>query len=90
LISQSRGLGDVYKRQVITIINKSGSNIYIRKDNDNESGTIFGSNQNANSSEWYVEDTGSGNMITLIKISQNCDDGLYSDWMIAGAGIGTN
>ena len=74
---------------VITIINMSGGTIYIRKDNDDEGGLIYGANQNANSYSWYMDDTGSGNMVTLIKIRQNCNDGRYSDWMIAGAGIGT-
>jgi hypothetical protein len=73
---------------VITIINMSGGTIYIRKDNDNESGTIYGANQNNSGTSWYMDDSGSGNMVTLIKIGEFCDDGPYSRWMIAGSGIG--
>jgi hypothetical protein len=75
---------------VITIINKSGGDIYIYKDNDDENGTIYGSNQNDSGTGWYVNDTGSGNMVTIIKIAQYYDGNPYSDWMIAGSGIGTD
>jgi hypothetical protein len=66
----------------------SGGTIYIRKDNDIESGTIYGANQNNSGTSWYMDDSGSGNMVTLIKIGEFCDDGPYSRWMIAGSGIG--
>ena len=75
---------------VITIINKSGGSINVTKDNDDEGGTIFGSAQDATATSWYINDSGSGNMVTLIKIGQYCDDGNYSHWMIAGTDIGTN
>ena len=75
---------------VITIINKSGGTIYLQKDNDNEDGTIYGSAQNDSGTQWYINDSGSGNMVTLIKIEQSYDGGAYSNWMIAGTDIGVN
>ena len=75
---------------VITIINKSGSNIYINKDDDDENGTIYGANQNSSSDSWIMSDTGSGNMVTLIKFAQYYDGNPYADWMIAGSGITPN
>jgi hypothetical protein len=76
----------------ITIINKSGGDIFISCDNDDESNTIYGSGTSDNASSWYVPDSGGGNVATLIKINQYALEGgeRINEWILSGAGIGVD
>jgi hypothetical protein len=73
----------------ITIVNMSGGDIRVRKDNDDESGTIFGAGTATTATWWSVPDLGGGNICTLIKISQYGagEGGNGSVWMLSGPGI---
>ena len=74
---------------VVTILNMTGNDIYIYKDNDDESGTIYGSGTGNSSTAWLVPDTGGYNLVTLMKIEQGMD-GYYNDYLLVGSGIETN
>ena len=76
----------------ITIINRSGSTMYLYLQGGNNDGRIFFSGGDTNTMGVYINDNGSGQMVTLIKIEEgsNVDDAdNHGDrWMIAGADIG--
>lgn len=76
----------------VTLINISGSDAYIQcESSNNQQGQMWFSNGNNKTSSVGFTDSGSGQMVTLIKIKE----GTYSDdaeshgdiWMIAGADI---
>ena len=72
----------------ITLINRSGGTINVSKDNDYETGTIYGAGTTDNSTTWNIPDTGGGGIVTLIKIRDEYTGGSrYVDWMIAGTNI---
>lgn len=71
---------------VVTILNMSGNDIYIYKDNDDEQGTIYGSGTGDSSTAWVVPDTGGYNLVTLMKIEQGMDN-YYNDYILVGSGI---
>ena len=72
----------------ITLINRSGATINIYKDNDYETGTIYGAGTADSSTTWNIPDTGGGGIVTLIKIRDEFTGGSrYVDWMIAGTNI---
>lgn len=73
----------------ITIVNVSGGEIRVRKDNDDESGTIFGAGTTTTATWWSIPDLGGGNVATLIKIAQYSvgEGGNGSVWMLSGPGI---
>jgi hypothetical protein len=73
----------------ITIINVSGGSIRVRKDNDDESGNIFGAGTETTATWWSVPDLGGGNIATLVKIAQYSpgEGGNGSVWMLSGPGI---
>jgi hypothetical protein len=73
----------------ITIVNVSGGTIRVRKDNDDESGTIFGAGTAFSSTWWSIPDLGGGNMVTLIKMAQYSggEGGKGSVWIMSGPGI---
>ena len=70
----------------ITIINRTGGNIFIYKDNDDENGTIYGAGTSENNTVWTVPDAGGGNICTLVKIQTGMDS-FFNDWMLSGANI---
>jgi hypothetical protein len=74
----------------ITIVNRSGGDIYVRKDNDNESGTIYGAGTANSSTNWLIPDTGGGNICTLMLIEIHEYDYVTADWILSGPGIETN
>lgn len=74
---------------VVSILNMSGNDIYIYKDNDDEQGTIYGSGTGNSSTAWIVPDTGGYNLVTLMKIEQGMDN-YYNDYLLVGSGIETN
>ena len=51
----------------ITIINRSGNNVNIVKENDYDSGSIFLSGSSLSNNQWTFNDAGGGNYITLKK-----------------------
>lgn len=73
----------------ITIVNVSGGTIRVRKDNDDEAGTIFGAGTSSTDTWWAIPDLGGGNMVTLIKLAQYSvgEGGDGSVWMLSGPGI---
>jgi hypothetical protein len=73
----------------ITIVNMTGSSIYVGKDNDDENGTIYGAGTGNNSSSWEIPDTGGGNIAVLVKI-RTYQDNFGNDWMLSGSGILTD
>lgn len=70
----------------ITIINRTGGNVYLYKDNDDENGTIYGAGTSDNNTAWTIPDSGGGNICTLMKIETGMDN-YFNDWMLAGANI---
>lgn len=74
----------------ITIVNRSGGSIYLRKDNDDENGTIYGAGTTDNSTDWEIPDTGGGNICTLICIEMYGYDSPTVNWMLSGPGIVTD
>lgn len=73
----------------ITIINRTGGNITIQKDNEDEDGTIYGAGTADDASSWTIPDTGGGNICILMKIETGMDN-FYNDWMLSGSGIVVN
>jgi len=71
---------------VVTILNMSGNTLYIYKDNDDESGTIYGNGTGNSSTGWQVPDTGGYNLVTLMKIKQGMDN-YFNDYILSGVGI---
>jgi hypothetical protein len=73
----------------ITIVNVSGGTIRVRKDNDDEGGTIYGAGTPSTDTWWAIPDLGGGNIATLIKIAQYSagEGGDGSVWMLSGPGI---
>jgi hypothetical protein len=70
----------------ITIINRTGGTVYLYKQNDDESGTIYGAGTSSSSTGWDIPDNGGGNICTLIKIGTGMDN-YFNDWMLSGSGI---
>ena len=76
----------------ITIINRSGSNVYLYAEDGSEEDRIYFSGGDTVTKGIYISDNGSGQMVTLVKF----EEGEYNDdadshggrWMIAGADIG--
>ena len=73
----------------ITIVNVSGGSVRVRKDNDDENGTIYGAGTVESSTWWSIPDLGGGNICTLIKLAQFAggEGGNGSVWMLSGPGI---
>ena len=76
----------------ITIINRSGDDIYLYAEDAGEEDRIFFSGGNIETKGIRIADNGSGQMVTLVKF----EEGEYNDdadshggrWMVAGADIG--
>lgn len=73
----------------ITIVNVSGGNIRVQKDNDDEGGTIYGAGTPESNTWWTIPDLGGGNIATLLKLAQfgSGEGGSGSIWMLSGPGI---
>ena len=72
----------------IIIVNRSGVQVIIQKDNDNEGGTIYGSGLNYTSSTWYLPDNGGGAIATLTKIADYYNGSQrVVDWILSGPNI---
>lgn len=86
------GIGDQpYKiGSTITIVNRSGGNIYLYKDNSNENGTIYGAGTSDSSTSWIIPDSGGGNICTLMLTDIYGYDYVTVDWILSGPGIQTN
>jgi hypothetical protein len=73
-----------------TIVNCTGNDCYVRLDSGNsERGTILGAGRNISTYVWGIPDSGSGSMVTLIKLESGFDFGGGSTgpvWMISGPG----
>lgn len=74
----------------ITIVNRSGGNIYLNKNTNDESGTIYGAGTADSSNNWLIPDNGGGNICTLICIEAYGYDSPTVNWMLSGPGIETN
>ena len=76
----------------ITIINRSGSDVYLYAEDGNDQDRMYFSGGNTDTYGIYISDNGSGQMVTLVKI----EEGEYNDdadshggrWMVVGADIG--
>ncbi len=73
-----------------TIVNCSGNNCYVGLENTMgpDTGTILGAGRNASFYQWFIPDSGTGSMVTLIKLESghtyrydNIDGPV---WMISG------
>jgi hypothetical protein len=80
------GTADFPVGATITIINRTGANIYLQKENNDEQGTIYGAGTSDSGTAWTIPDAGGGNIVTLIKIETGMDN-FFNDWMLAGSGI---
>ena len=76
-----------------TIINRTGSDCFVRLyDTEGPTrGTILGAGRNSSYYEWGIPDSGSGSMVTLIKLEslQTTNEGDVTQepvWMISGPG----
>ena len=70
---------------VFTLINMSGAECSVYKDNNNESGRIYnGAGPGDSTNGWGLNSQG---IFTLIKIRQYYDSGTVVDWMIAGPNL---
>jgi hypothetical protein len=70
----------------ITIVNRTGGNVYVSKENEDENGTIYGAGTADSATSWMIPDLGGGNIATLIKIEQGMDN-YFCDWLLVGSGI---
>ena len=74
----------------ITIVNRSGVDITIQKENDYESGSIFLAGTSRSNNIWTIKDTGGSNVITLRKIADYWDNGPGEkkvDWALSQDGV---
>ena len=71
----------------VTIVNRSGSDVFVSKVNDNEGGTIYGAGTGNYATSWIIPDTGGGNIAVLMKIESQLGMGYYTNWMLSGSGI---
>lgn len=71
----------------ITIVNRSGADLFIQKNNDNEGGTIYGAGTADTATSWVLPDNGGGNIAVLVKIEAGLGMGYYTNWMLSGSGI---
>jgi hypothetical protein len=73
-----------------TIVNRTGNDCYVELEGwPGEIGTILGSGRNLNAYTWGIPDSGSGSMVTLIKLEDghNYNNNGQQDgqvWMISG------
>lgn len=70
-----------------TIVNRCGGDVYVQLAGGNQTGSIYGSGRNAWSTMWGIPDSGSGSVVTLIKVEEGFDsNGVYQGdvWMISG------
>ena len=74
----------------ITIVNRSGGNIYLYKDNDNENGNIYGAGTANDSTAWIIPDSGGGNICSLMLTEISGYDDVTANWILSGPGIETN
>jgi hypothetical protein len=76
----------------VTIVNMSGNNIYVNMDTpangDYWWGTIKGSGRNISTRQWGIPDSGSGSLVTLMKVKNAEYTGGENEsgdiWIIAG------
>lgn len=74
----------------ITIVNRSGGDIYVEMDNDDEFNVIYGAGTSDVGTIWDIPDAGGGNMATLLKIDTAAEGGDGHNWMISGPNITLN
>lgn len=74
----------------VTIVNCSGSNVYVEalQPNNGEPAEIWGSGRNTRTREWGIPDSGSGSMVTLMKVKHATYTGGENfnapRWIISG------
>lgn len=74
---------------VLTIINRTGGDIYLNKINDYENGNIYGAGTNSYGTNWIISDAGGGNICTLICTDISGNDYPTVNWILSGPGIST-